>query len=87
MDTKLVATSRLERFEADEWNRIITSPLWAIYEARLQSVLDQSQRTLADSDNDIELRRAQGALAALRTVLTIPGGMLHEMRTPKVRKA
>lgn len=80
MDAKTTTPSRLDHLDAEEWERIIACPLFALYEARIQAELERQRGACERGDTELEVRRAQGAVGSLRAILSVPRQMLVEMR-------
>lgn len=83
MDAKLTTTHRLDHLDAQRFAEMLASPAWSRFEARVQSELDRLCGTCQGHDSGLSVRRAQGGVAALRAVLSLPQQMLSEMRSPK----
>jgi hypothetical protein len=80
MKTPLHRDGRLDELDSEQFQRMLASKSWQIYSERLAVMWDQlSVRCFTEKD-DIELRRAQGAAAALQSVMACPRTILDELR-------
>lgn len=72
-------TPKLDSMDARRMRDLIESAPFQLIQKRIQSELDRAVATCERSDIAIELQRAQGAAAALRTVLALPKLILKEV--------
>lgn len=80
MKTPLHRDTRLDELDAEQFERMLASKPWAIYQARLALMWDQAATRCQKENNDVELRRAQGAAVALEAVFGVPKTILHELK-------
>jgi hypothetical protein len=79
MDTRTVPTQRLDGLEAERFREMLASPPFALLTARLKAQLEREREACERSDDRTKLLRAQGAAAALRVALGLPGQLLTEI--------
>jgi hypothetical protein len=84
MQPKLNPSPRPDAIDAERFREMTRSPLFALFwdrvGAELRRALDACERA-----NDVrELRRAQGAAAALRTIDGLPNKICVELRKKSV---
>jgi len=72
--------SRAEAFEAERVNEAAEGAFWELMTAKIQGMIVDAQKVLADSDEDRDLARAQGAVRALRRVLELPEIIRKEVK-------
>jgi hypothetical protein len=80
MKTKLNPAVAHDRSEADRFAAMVESPAFGALRGRMEAALDRERITCERADGEMELRRAQGAVSALRTILGLPKVMLAEMK-------
>jgi hypothetical protein len=69
---------RLDALDRERFKEMVDSAAFALYSARLMHELDR-YRIECEVRDGTELHRSQGAAAALRVVLGLPGTILKEM--------
>ena len=72
--------ARHERSEAERFAAMVASPAFLALRGRMEAALERERLACERADGDVELRRAQGAVSALRTMLGLPKVMLAEMK-------
>ena len=80
------ASSQGARFDSpayDEQRKLIESPAFRRIWSRIEADHTRAVTGCTREDGEIQLRRAQGAAAALATVLALPEQILAEMRAGK----
>lgn len=83
MITKAIPTGRGEGIAAERFGEMIASPSFAKLRARIEGELARASQACEREDKRRALYRAQGAAAALRTVLGLPKVLHAELRNPK----
>jgi hypothetical protein len=84
MQPKLTPATRLDDLEVRRFQEMIESPSFARLWGRVKAELERARGECERADGAVELRRAQGAVKALRTVLGLPAQVMAEM-APKKR--
>lgn len=69
---------KLDGFDAKEMRELIGSRAWGRIRDRLEKELER-HRGACERCEGVELYRAQGSAAALRTALALPGQVLKEI--------
>jgi hypothetical protein len=80
MKTPLNRDTRLDEQDAQQFERMLASSSWQIYETRLKIEYARIAVRCAEEPNLVELRRAQGAAAALQAALAMPGRILADLK-------
>ena len=80
MKTKLNVAVGHDRGEAERFQAMVESPAFAALRGRMEAALERERATCERADGELELRRAQGAVSALRTMLGLPKVMLAELK-------
>lgn len=76
---------RLDHMDAEDMTRMLESRCFRAIWVRIEADLRRRVETCTSSDNELEIRRAQGAAAALRMVLDVPGQLLDEIKRGPAR--
>lgn len=63
----------------EEYKRMLTGEPFRLVQERIAGELKRAQETCVRSDDVREVRRAQGAVAALQTALALPERILAEL--------
>lgn len=71
---------RADVLDAKEFQDVVGGPAYARIVAKIEAILASEQRKIESSESMEELRRAQGAISALRSVLDLPNRILAEMQ-------
>jgi hypothetical protein len=77
MTTKI--TNRFDAIDIDELRHVISHEAFKTIQVRIEVELKRATETCTRSESQTEVLRAQGAVAALKAVLEIPGRLLNEM--------
>lgn len=80
-----IASSRLDQLDADRFRDMVTSPSFALFTARLKDELERSRLVCEREDDPGLVAKAQGAVAALRSVLAMPAIILKEIESKRKR--
>lgn len=83
MTAKLLTVDRTDSVDRGEFQRMIESELFGSIQARIYAEMKRNQDACQSSDSGLKVRRAQGAVAALRAALELPAQMLAEMTKPR----
>lgn len=81
MDAKASTASRLDQLDAERFEAMVTSPLFAMIFARFAGQLERARDDCERAVDPRDCRMAQGRAAALRVVLQLPATMLKEMKS------
>ena len=82
---KLTPSPRFDALDAEQFEKMIGGKAFRRLWERVQAERARAvERCLREAD-ELELRRAQGAVAALTAALGMPGQILSEMRAQKTR--
>lgn len=77
--------TRADQLDAEQLREFERSRAWELIRNKIVGMLGDRCRTLEDSDLHDDIMRAQGAAAALRRVLDLPGIIREEAK--RERKA
>lgn len=80
MEAKITAKNRDAFVEANKFEEMMKSAPFAMVVKRIESELERERKSCEGADGEVEIRRAQGAVAALRVVLKLPANILAELR-------
>lgn len=80
MEALLTPSRRADAIDAEQFGQMIESEYFRRFIARVKAERDRAVEACLTTGDDLPLRRAQGAQAALRSVLELPELMLAEMR-------
>jgi|HubBroStandDraft_3_1064219.scaffolds.fasta_scaffold946473_1 hypothetical protein len=86
MQAKPTRVSRTDGLDAQRFQAMIESESFARYRERLEAVLARERTDLETVGNETEMRRAQGAVAALRTALGLPAIILAQMKADSTQR-
>jgi hypothetical protein len=67
--------------DQSDMSELMDSPAWKLVAARLKVMLERHRDGCERSETEMELRRAQGAVAALRAALLVPQILWDELAT------
>jgi hypothetical protein len=73
------SAARLDDFDARDLKEMLASRPFALLRARLAAELERQRAACERAAEAVELHRAQGAVAALRTALDLPERVLKEI--------
>ena len=79
MTTKISPTGRYDAIDREHFRTMIESDQFKLVMARISAERDRATVTCTRSPDQVELLRAQGAVAALDTALELPARLLVEM--------
>ncbi len=80
MKTSTHASTRLDDLDAHEFEQMLASKSWRIYAERLSQMRTRLLNSCATENDEVNLRRAQGAVQYLECALEMPGVLLAEMK-------
>jgi len=83
MENKAVVTNRLDHLDAERFREMIASPAFVQLRDRIEKERARQMVVCVTSDVTKELRKAQGAVAALRVVLELPAQILKEIEAQR----
>jgi len=81
---KVTPTDRDARLGARAFEEMLRSDEFSAFLARVMAEMERARLACERSDGETDLRRAQGAVAALRTVLGLPLTLLAELKRGKL---
>lgn len=81
-----IAQKKIDSLEAERFEAMIASEAFAILRKRIAAFLDRSRVECESRHEPSALYRAQGAVAALRTVLDLPQMITDEMQRSNAAK-
>jgi hypothetical protein len=87
MKTPLHVDDRLDELDLEQFERMLASKSWHIYEQRLVLELERLSKRCVIEKDEIELRRAQGAATAVQAVMTYPRTILDELRRQPAKRS
>jgi hypothetical protein len=76
---KVASAARLDEIDLARLRGMVASAPFQLLQARIQGELTRALTTCERSDSAIEVSRAQGAAAALRTALGLPAKIVAEV--------
>ena len=79
MQTKV---NRLDALDVEAFEKMLSSDSFSLFKQRVEVELGRAQNDCETASIDHEIRRAQGATKALRTVLKLPAMILESMKKP-----
>jgi hypothetical protein len=79
MDPKGVFVNRLDGLDEERFRAMLASPPFRLYLERLQAELERARADCERQPAAVELYRAQGTVAALRTALGLPEQILKDL--------
>lgn len=82
---KVIRDTRLDELGEQQFRRMLESDQFQLFFDRVRAERDRQVVRLKGADNLVELRRAQGAAAALESVLDTPKLILDELRKSHAR--
>lgn len=80
---KIVVARGSDPFTVREMRELLTGRSWEQIISRLDLLVEGERKTLESADSVDELRRAQGAIAALRRVRDLPQHIIEQMQGKK----
>jgi hypothetical protein len=80
MTLKLSPTGHFDGMDREEMRRMIESAPFQAVQLRIGEELKRATQTCVNSQDQLEVMRAQGAARALETVLHTPERLLDEMK-------
>jgi hypothetical protein len=80
MEGKVTVSARADGIGAQRFAEMVDSAPFVRLRERVEKMLERERGTCERGVDGVELRRAQGAVEALRTVLVLPKVILSEMR-------
>jgi hypothetical protein len=83
MDAKVTPIDRFEETKARHFREMTESPAFRVLWLRINAELERMRLGCERNESDLEVRRCQGAVRALRTVLGLPEAILAEMKKSK----
>lgn len=87
MEARLTPANRLDQLDAEQFRDMLASEPFQRVMARIRAELERARESCAGEDDELKLRRAQGAAAALRMALGLPEQILAEIKNGTVRKS
>lgn len=82
MKTPLRAVNRLDSLDLERFEAMVAADPFQLFLMRVQGELSRARTDCETQDEPAAIRRAQGQVKALRTVLALPDIMIAEMRKP-----
>jgi hypothetical protein len=86
MKTPIHRDAALDDLDAEQFERMLASGPWKIFKDRVLAEWDRVRTRCLTESGIVELRRAQGAAAALWAVMETPGTILKELRTRPAKR-
>lgn len=83
MQTKLTSARRTDALDYEAFEDMLTSRPFGVFLNRVHDALAVAVHACTRTDDETQLRRAQGQAAAYRTVLGLPELIKAEMRPKK----
>lgn len=72
--------TKVDSIEIEQFRELIQSNAFARIQSRIQQEMNRNQDLCVRGDTELEIRRAQGAVAALRSAIMIPMRIYEEMK-------
>lgn len=79
MQTNLTPVRRFDALDRERFRDMVLSPPFREFRERVKAELARAQAITDRADEGLKIRRAQGAIEALRMVLSLPDRILAEM--------
>jgi hypothetical protein len=76
-------SDRHDHLDAERFRDMVLSPPFQILRRRIEAELERQRTECERQEDESPLRQAQGAVAALRTVLALPTIILGEIERAK----
>lgn len=80
------AETPLDGVDREHLEQTLRTRGWQIIERRLVAMLQRESGRCESTDDELSIRRAQGAVAAVREVLALPAGILREINERQRRR-
>jgi len=80
-----IAARRLDQIDAERFDAMLNSGSFALFTERIRADLLRAQSDCELQKDAVDLRRAQGRVTALRTVLDLPPRILKEITAKATR--
>jgi hypothetical protein len=80
MTVKVSALDRYDALDLEEFRRIVATDAFKRIQSRIAAELQRSIDTCVRSTDQMEVLRAQGAVAALETAIYTPERIIDEMQ-------
>jgi hypothetical protein len=81
---KVTPSDRDSGLGARRFEEMVRSDEFSAFLTRVMAEMERARLVCERAEEDTDLRRAQGAVAALRTVLGLPLMLLEELKSGKV---
>ncbi len=82
MDTKAVQNKRTDGIDLQRFQAMIQSESWTRFRKRVEMELSRAVQACLGADSDLDVKRAQGEVRALKAVLGIPAQIENELKAP-----
>lgn len=79
MQPNVVRSARLDGVDKERFRAMLASESFGLLRVRIEAELVRARETCQRSDSGLEVRRCQGAVAALEAVMKLPERILGEM--------
>ncbi len=83
MQPKATPSARLDDFDLQRFKEMTESEPFKLFAARVTAELKRAEEACVRETEDVPVRRAQGAVVSLRTVLALPAQLIAEMKSGK----
>lgn len=85
MEAKVTRGARADQIDVEQFQEMADSPSFSLLRSRIRELLERKRAECEDKDDERGIHRAQGAVAALRAILTLPEQMVREMRAARTK--
>jgi len=80
MELRNVAPTRPDAIDRESYDAMLASKPFQMLQRRIADELERTKELCHREDSELGLRRAQGAVAALRSVLALPARIAQEQK-------
>jgi hypothetical protein len=86
MYAKSISSPRFDGIDAQRFKEMVDSEAFARFTLRVTAELKRAEEACVRDVDEVLVRRAQGAVVALRTVIGLPASILREMEAANPSK-
>lgn len=87
MQPKTTPTKRFDGIDTQRFKEMVDSEAFQRFTFRVSAELKRAEEACVRDVDEVLVRRAQGAVAALRTVIGLPASILREMEAANPQRS